>query len=204
MKRLAIILSIAMAMAALMLPSIVLGAAWTHNDKVISLGTSYQLHAIGNFLFKSEAAGQINCTDVTATAKITGGQTTGHVEEFNGLSTQTKCDTGGILAGCVVTSVQSLTWPWLMHITSAPENEVQVTGVHITYKLHNFLCPQHITIQGSDLELTGEENGGAGSHQTVQGLQLTGVLTAVPGGGVKAEGTLTPTSGQQGTYGWVN
>lgn len=203
MKKVTIVAGIAMAMAAVALPSTA-SARWLHNHNPFPNGVNAQVHGTGTALFTSQNAGSIHCTEVTTTAQMTGGQTTGHVEEFNALNPQTKCHTSHILAGCTVTSVQSLTLPWLAHVTPAPGTEVQVTGVHITNKLHGFLCPQHITLQGDGVEITGEEGATAGPHTKVQGITLTGQLTAVPGGPVKVEGTLTPTAGQQNTYGWTN
>jgi hypothetical protein len=84
MKKLTIIAALAMAVAAFVVPSTA-SAVWMedHDDLVANA----PIHTEGSFSFDSGSAA-INCTAVTSTIQLTGGQTTGHVNQFtafNGL-----------------------------------------------------------------------------------------------------------------------
>jgi hypothetical protein len=201
MKKLTIIAALAMATAAFAVPSTA-SAIWTHNHQ--HLQGSPQIHGEGSAAFQS-SAGQINCTTVTSTIQLTGGQTTGVVNEFNANNVQTKCHTnGGIIGHCTVTSVTPVGLPWTGHINQT--TGVQVTSVHISNDLHGFLCPD-ITLEfiaaGDNVQLTGEENGSTG-HTTVDALHIEGQGTATPlENSVAISGTVSATASQADTYGWT-
>jgi hypothetical protein len=202
MKKLTIIAALAMATAAFALPSTA-SAVWTENHQHIPAGVNPQIHTEGEFGYASPN-GSIHCTQVTMTVQLTGGQTTGHVNQFTKINPQVQCHTEGALGHCTVTATQPTNLPWLSHINGT--TGVQVTGFHLHGDLHGFLCPD-LTIHLNDpmdfVELTGEEPGKTGGHTTIQGTDVEGTVTVTPIGTVQITGTFTPTAGNSARYGWT-
>jgi hypothetical protein len=201
MKKLTIIAALAMAIGAFAIPSTA-SASWLDNGAHLEAGTP-QLHGEGEVGFAS-ANGNIHCTQVTSTVQLTGGQTTGTVDQFIAADPVNKCHTEGALGHCVVTSVQPQNTPWTAHVNGT--TGVQVTGVRIFNDLHGFLCPD-LTIHLNDamdfVELTGEEPGKTGGHNKIQGIDIDGTVTATPIGTVQATGTITPTAIHNNRFGWT-
>jgi hypothetical protein len=214
MKKLTIIAALAMAAAAFAIPSSA-SALWTHNHSDIQAGNNPQLHFEGSYAFQS-SGGQINCTSVTSTIQLTGGQTTGHVNSFTANNPQTACHTnGGIIGHCTVTSMTPVGLPWLAHADSG-QTGIRVTGLHTSTDLHGFLCPdltfELVAASGDVFELTGTETKlGAQNtseqtttHTLIHSFHIEGKGTATPlEGPMAVAGTITATPGQVNTYGWT-
>jgi hypothetical protein len=203
MKKLTIIAALALATAAFALPSTA-SAIWTHNHNHIQSGTNPVLHGEGFGGFQS-SAGQIECTTLTGSLQLTGGQTTAEVTSFSASNVQTKCHTNGAIGHCTVTSVQSTGLPWVGHLNN--ETGVQATAGTIDSDLHGFLCPdllgEFLPANGDFFQLITEEDGEVG-HTTIDAVTLNGAGTATPlGSALSVQGELTPNPSLQNTYGWT-
>jgi hypothetical protein len=212
MKKLMICAALA-AIAATALPATAL-AVWTDNHSDIPANTNPQIHGEGTgFAFQSIVGG-ITCTTVTATIQLTGGQTTGHLNQYSVNNPQSQCHTeGGVIGHCTVTSIQAIGLPWTAHTSN--KTGIRVTGVHYSKDLHGFLCPD-VTLElvpteqqqqqkpYDYIEITAEENSVVGPHATIDALIIEGTVTATPlQGPFQVAGTITATAGQQDRYGWT-
>lgn len=199
MRKLMLFASLAMAAAALAVPSSA-SAIWTHNHQ--HLAANAQLHGVGDFDYSAPAGG-IECSEVTVTLQLTAGQTTAHIEQF--AATLSNCKGTGGLAGCTITGLIPSGFPWTSHISGTV---ISATGVTVQTQFSGFLCPKalqlHTTAQDL-LTLQPEDTfQGLGGHTLITGLNIGGSMVITENGGTAGfHGTIGLTPSSSHTYGFT-
>ena len=200
MRKLMLCVSLALAAAAFAVPSTA-SAIWTQNHAHIQAGTNPQIHGEGTWQWTSPIGG-IHCTQVTALVQLTGGTTTGLIQQFE--PNLASCKTTAGLAQCKITSIKTEAFPWTGHLSGTT---ITQTGVTIQKHLHGVLCPQTLQLQTTaqhHMILQGEETGATEGHTTINGLKIAGPLRIKETNQtLQTFGTITPTAADSHKYGWT-
>jgi len=211
LKKIMILALGVMALAAVAAP--LASANWTHKGVKIPAGTNPVIQFTGQSSTIS-SIGSIDC-QTKFTVQFTGGQTTGHVNTFEidltqaGSTPTTKCVTGGPLANCKVTSLQSTQLPWLIH--SDGGDKITITTGQIHYKLEGSLghpqkCAflQEITYEPPAVPPLHElptANIPGGQTSAITQVSLQGRLTTSIGTQITIGGSQTIQAPNNNTYG---
>ena len=200
MKR-ATIAVVAAAVMLLSLPTFA-SASWKHSGVILGAGQNAQLQAIGTYSFQGELGG-VQC-EILIQMTLTGGQTTGHVTQFqpNGIPT-TKCKPTGLtpLFGCTKVEAVSITGlPWTLHrVTGQPK--IQITAGVEHYTMYNN-SGTHCVVPEKTLNAGNITMDIPAAQQTaITSFQFSGELETSEGEGMEVSGTQVVQGAGAGTYG---
>lgn len=196
MRKLALVAALAMA-TAVAIPSTA-SAIWTHTNHAHLLnGSNPQAHGEGTVSVTNGSYGVSCASGVTATVQLTGGTTTGHVNQFT--ADKTKCGPTGANAACTLDGIDTEALPYVLHIANG---DGQPTGVKVQITQSGLFCVDY-TLSGNGVTIEPIENGVVGKHTTIQAVKLSGQLSNSVGGSMTVSGQITATAPSLNTFGYT-
>jgi len=156
-------------------------AGWSDEEIILESGENPSLELTGTTAVTSSSGG-VHCPSLTASLKLTGGTSDGHVQSVTA-EEPGKCEVSGGLTFLTggTTTLKSMTLTGAPTATSSEEKTVGLTGISIHYQFNNgfkftlssaekpLVATPDNTVEISSLALAGELNSSLGSKGSVSG-----------------------------------